>query len=99
MKQLISTKEVRDAANQKQNAMFLEKSHIITPAARDMAKELGIQFLNEDQKCCTNEGQSRCDRGPEVQHDLKKPEIDIDVDLICMIVIETLKQLRKKSDR
>ena len=83
MKQLISTREVRDAVNQKQHTIFLEKCHIITPAARDMAKELGIKFLEEDQ--------------PEVQIDMKRPEIDID--LICMIVIETLKQLRKKSDQ
>jgi hypothetical protein len=92
MKQLISTKEVREAVNQNQHAIFLEKCHIITPAARDMAKELGVKFLEEDM-----EKPIDVDLKSQVDIDLKNPEIDIE--LICMIVIETLKQIRKRCDQ
>lgn len=102
MKQLIGTKEIREAANQKQKVICLAKEHIVTPAAKDMAKEFGIQFSHDgqtDEPAFRNQKENAGTDSNTCNKSNSDCNQEIDIDLICMIVLEVLKQLRRKGDR
>ncbi|MEW6696611.1 MAG: cupin domain-containing protein [Bacillota bacterium] len=78
MKKLVCADEVRAAAEKGQKVFCVECSTIITPAAKDLAKELGVEFAADS-----------CATGNPIGSGLQKkgkPSKEIDRDLVYQIV-------------
>lgn len=51
MKKLISAKDLEKVSNKGQKILFIDKDTIVTPLAKDLAEELGIEFSTKVQIC------------------------------------------------
>ncbi|WP_088189619.1 cupin domain-containing protein [Desulfosporosinus sp. FKA] len=74
MKKLVCADEVKAAAAKGQKIFCVEGNAIITPSARDMAKDLGIEFTEGsvpavDHSCNVSEMQKDTSRGTEIDRD------------------------------
>ena len=102
MKKLITAREVQECKNCGKNKMYVDKNTIITPAARDVAMEKGIDFVADVEE----EQVKKMEIIPNKKDDEKKQsqsveekvvlklseEENIDMDLIYKIVKEVLAQ-------
>ncbi|MGC7870691.1 cupin domain-containing protein [Desulfosporosinus sp. SYSU MS00001] len=75
MKKLVCADEVKAAAAKGQKIFCVDGNAIITPSARDMAKDLGIEFTEgsvpaENHSCKASEMQKNLSQGTEIDRDL-----------------------------
>ena len=88
MKKLITAKEIRDARAKGEKTISVDKNTIITPSAKDAAKEMAITFTE-----CGECKSSAKETLPSRMDNKAKPSEnneEIDIDLICRIVREVL---------
>ncbi|MTI80321.1 MAG: DUF861 domain-containing protein [Firmicutes bacterium] len=74
MKKLVCVDEVKAAAEKGQNVFCLEANTIITPAAKDLARELGVEFAADAPTAtadsCKNNGlQKKDNQGKSIDRD------------------------------
>lgn len=67
MKKLICTKEVEAAVAKGEKVIYIECNTIITPSAKDMATEHGIEFSTEGCPCCGGSGAPDTTPAPAAQ--------------------------------
>ena len=79
MKKLVCADEVKAAAEKGQKVFYVEGNTIITPAAQDLAKELGVEFAAD----CATKNHIFKDSGLQKKDNQEKT---IDRDLIYQIV-------------
>ena len=70
MKKLVCASDIKSASDKGQKVICVDCSTIITPAAKDLAKELGVELLAET---------SRCKDGGVQKKDRQVKEIDRDI--------------------
>ncbi|MDO0822158.1 cupin domain-containing protein [Desulfosporosinus nitroreducens] len=72
MKKLVSANEVKVAAEKGQNVFYVDCNTIITAAAKDLAKELGVEFTTDSPA----EGNHTCKEIGLPKKDSREDEID-----------------------
>ncbi|AFM40584.1 ethanolamine utilization protein [Desulfosporosinus acidiphilus SJ4] len=75
MKKLVSANEIKTAAEKGQKLFYVDGNTIITPSAKDLAKELGVEFSTcstaaEDHSCNTAGTQKNVNLGTELNRDV-----------------------------
>jgi len=72
LKKLVSANEVKVAAEKGQKAFYVDCNTIITAAAKDLAKELGVEFTSESSAV----GNSPCNASSRPKKENRENEID-----------------------
>ncbi|MGH4120546.1 cupin domain-containing protein [Clostridium sp.] len=86
MKKLISVKNVEDAEKQGQKILYIENDTIITPSAKDAARNCGIEFSTEAPVCETKSEKASVPAKEVMTSELAKAcEGGIDVDTIYKV--------------
>lgn len=91
MKKLVCADEVKAAAEKGQKMFSVDHGTIITPAAKDLAKELGVEFTT----LSATEGNSSCKNS--VPQKAANPETALDRDIIYQVVKAVLTNHLLKS--
>lgn len=86
MKKLVSAKEIKEAAEKGEKIFCLDCQTIITPAAKDLAKDLGVEFSYGANK---EEYPNKAEIGLKQQ---ENPKNDLSGDLIYQVVKAVLDQ-------
>ena len=81
MKKLISQEDIKKAFKDKNNTIIIDDDTIITPSARDAAREYKIQFKKESEHICSHK-ESMCNGEDK----------EVDIDVIYRIVKEVLEE-------
>lgn len=81
MKKLISQEDIKKALQHKKSTIIIDDDTIITPSARDAAKEYKIQFKKETE-CSYKDKEDVC----------KSEDKEVDIDIIYRIVKEVLEE-------
>lgn len=80
MKKLVSANEVKAAAEKGQKLFFIDANTIITPAAKDLAKQLNMEFTAD------SAAEGNCISNDSVQQKKDNLESEIDPDIIYQVV-------------
>lgn len=96
MKRLISQEEVLNKKNEKE--IYIDDNTIITDAAKDLAKNLGIEFIKCDCKSQKNDIEEKKEEIKESK-DFKKSSVVLSEDQIYKILKQGIEQgLLSESD-
>jgi ethanolamine utilization protein EutQ len=95
LKKLITVKDIENCALAGERQLYIDSNTIITPAAKDAAREKNIQFT--DCPKCTpaaqvDENKAQCSLEDKVVEKLSGGNSSIDMDLIYKVVKEVLAQ-------
>lgn len=103
MKKLISLDEIKKSADSGQKTICVDSSTIITPSAKDTAKELGIKFVTvsemKDTPSLSNEMKTKGSIITEQAANKCSDDInDINANMICRITKDILSSSREFTD-
>jgi ethanolamine utilization cobalamin adenosyltransferase len=98
LKQLLSTTEIREAKIKGNSEIRIDSSYIVTPSAKDMARELGISIVfgcpnTKETLSCKTDTNDELTKNKQVCIQNEKELGEVEIELIFQIVLEIVKKL------